>query len=105
MLEFLLTNYICLCIAAPEFVNSVKENNKKLASAFLEKAKEICASHGVRHQISFLSLTNIRSLCSNNFLIFALISVAMAIIAAHGTTQSKMDISIQCQRLKREVNL
>ncbi|KAB1221074.1 Universal stress protein A-like protein [Morella rubra] len=37
----------CPVSATPEFVNSVKENNKKLTSAFLEKAKEICASHGV----------------------------------------------------------
>ncbi|GMY18378.1 universal stress protein a-like protein [Fagus crenata] len=32
--------------APPEFVSSVKENQKKLALALLEKAKEICASRG-----------------------------------------------------------
>ncbi|XP_021637893.2 uncharacterized protein LOC110633555 isoform X2 [Hevea brasiliensis] len=41
----------CSVSAAPDFVNSVKENNKKLALAFLEKAKEICASRGVNAEI------------------------------------------------------
>lgn len=35
------------CITDPEFVASVQENHKKLALAFLEKAKDICASRGV----------------------------------------------------------
>ncbi|KAF2311068.1 hypothetical protein GH714_019354 [Hevea brasiliensis] len=38
-------------VTAPDFVNSVRENNKKLALAFLEKAKEICASRGVNAEI------------------------------------------------------
>ncbi|KDP29423.1 hypothetical protein JCGZ_18344 [Jatropha curcas] len=38
-------------LTPPDFNNSVKENNKKLALAFLEKAKEICASRGVSAEI------------------------------------------------------
>jgi len=38
----------CPVSATPEFVNSVQENHKKLTMAFLEKAKEICASSGVK---------------------------------------------------------
>jgi hypothetical protein len=52
-LEFLLTSYACLSMTAPEFVSSVKENQKKLALALLEKAKEICASRGV-YPLSFI---------------------------------------------------
>ncbi|KAG2664133.1 hypothetical protein I3843_16G064200 [Carya illinoinensis] len=37
----------CPVSANPEFVASVQENHKKLALAFLEKAKDICASRGV----------------------------------------------------------
>ncbi|KAK4753815.1 hypothetical protein SAY87_001919 [Trapa incisa] len=33
--------------SAPDFVDSVKENQKKFAIALLAKAKEICASRGV----------------------------------------------------------
>lgn len=38
-------------ISAPDFVDSVKENQKKFATALLAKAKEICASRGVRSRI------------------------------------------------------
>lgn len=34
-------------VAAPEFVVSAKENQRKLTLALLEKAKDICTSHGV----------------------------------------------------------
>lgn len=53
MLEYLLTDYVCLCITAPDFVTSDKENKKKLTLAFLEKAKEICSSRGVSQRNSF----------------------------------------------------
>ncbi|XP_054794968.1 universal stress protein A-like protein [Prosopis cineraria] len=35
----------------PDFVNSFKENQEKLALALLERAKSICASHGVDAEI------------------------------------------------------
>ncbi|KAI9078566.1 hypothetical protein K1719_039504 [Acacia pycnantha] len=35
----------------PDFVNSYKENQKKLALALLERAKSICATHGVDAEI------------------------------------------------------
>ncbi|XP_059453723.1 uncharacterized protein LOC132184202 [Corylus avellana] len=38
----------CPVSATPELTNSVQENHKKLTMAFLEKAKEICASCGVK---------------------------------------------------------
>ncbi|KAF5468588.1 hypothetical protein F2P56_012731 [Juglans regia] len=37
----------CPVSATPDFVTSVKEKQKKLTLALLEKAKEICASRGV----------------------------------------------------------
>ncbi|CAN1826428.1 Universal stress protein A-like protein [Linum perenne] len=35
------------CIAAPELVASVHENQKKVTIALLDKAKQICSAHGV----------------------------------------------------------
>ncbi|XP_027362737.1 universal stress protein A-like protein [Abrus precatorius] len=37
--------------ARPDFVNSYKENQRKLVLALLEKAKTICATHGVNAEI------------------------------------------------------
>ncbi|XP_065880797.1 universal stress protein A-like protein [Euphorbia lathyris] len=37
--------------SAPELAKSVKQNNQKLALAYLEKAKGICASRGVNAEI------------------------------------------------------
>ncbi|KAH7516517.1 universal stress protein A-like protein [Ziziphus jujuba] len=37
----------CPISSTPEFVSSVQENHKKLTMAFLEKARDICATHGV----------------------------------------------------------
>ncbi|EEF35358.1 universal stress protein A-like protein [Ricinus communis] len=39
------------CAVSTDYVDSVKDKNKKLALAFLEKAKEICASRGVDAEI------------------------------------------------------
>ncbi|KAG2709357.1 hypothetical protein I3760_05G234800 [Carya illinoinensis] len=36
-----------LLFAAPELMRSIQENHQKIASALLEKAKEICANHGI----------------------------------------------------------
>ncbi|RVW48543.1 Universal stress protein A-like protein [Vitis vinifera] len=35
------------CVTAPEFINNVQEQNKKVSAALLEKAKSICSSQGV----------------------------------------------------------
>ncbi|CAN1244489.1 hypothetical protein LINPERPRIM_LOCUS6113 [Linum perenne] len=35
------------CIAAPELVALVHENQKKVTIALLDKAKQICSAHGV----------------------------------------------------------
>ncbi|KAM7464328.1 hypothetical protein LguiA_032449 [Lonicera macranthoides] len=37
----------CNAFPTPEFANSVHEQNYKVATGILEKAKSICASHGV----------------------------------------------------------
>ncbi|XP_002283457.2 uncharacterized protein LOC100249069 isoform X1 [Vitis vinifera] len=37
----------CPVSAAPEFINNVQEQNKKVSAALLEKAKSICSSQGV----------------------------------------------------------
>ena len=42
----------CPVSATPQYVNSAKENNKKLTLALLEKAKEICAGRGVHAEIA-----------------------------------------------------
>ncbi|KAI4381452.1 hypothetical protein MLD38_007522 [Melastoma candidum] len=38
----------CPVSSNPDFVKSVEENQNKLTAAYLEKAKEICASRGVK---------------------------------------------------------
>ncbi|KAL3731461.1 hypothetical protein ACJRO7_028353 [Eucalyptus globulus] len=38
----------CSVSPTPDLVKSVEANNKKLTSAYLDKAKEICANRGVR---------------------------------------------------------
>ncbi|KAM5567742.1 hypothetical protein ABKV19_015686 [Rosa sericea] len=35
------------CPPTPEFANNMQENHRKLTVALLERAKDICASHGV----------------------------------------------------------
>ncbi|KAI3423514.1 Usp domain-containing protein [Psidium guajava] len=42
-----LARMYCPVSAAPDFVNSVQEQHRKLTLALLEKAKEICAARGV----------------------------------------------------------
>ncbi|KAL5763538.1 hypothetical protein ACOSP7_019802 [Xanthoceras sorbifolium] len=41
----------CPASPAPDFVSSAQENHRKVALAFLEKAKDICASRGVEAEI------------------------------------------------------
>ncbi|XP_062159061.1 uncharacterized protein LOC133866521 [Alnus glutinosa] len=38
----------CPVSATPELTNSIQENHKKLTLALLEKAKDMCASYGVK---------------------------------------------------------
>lgn len=41
------------CVTAPEYTYTIQEQNRKLAFALLEKAKEICAGRGVRSRFSY----------------------------------------------------
>lgn len=50
--------------SAPGYVESAQENHRKFAVALLEKAKQICASHGVRPNLLILNLN-----ISSNFLL------------------------------------
>lgn len=43
-------------LAGPELVNSVQERNSMVADGILEKAKSICASHGVNNFFFFFFL-------------------------------------------------
>lgn len=48
-LEFLTTTLdLCCGKTDPEFVNCVQEQQNKVSKALLERAKEICASEGVK---------------------------------------------------------
>ncbi|KAF3431884.1 hypothetical protein FNV43_RR26620 [Rhamnella rubrinervis] len=44
----------CPVSSTSEFFNTVQENHKKLTLAFLEKAKYICATHGILYNFHFL---------------------------------------------------
>jgi hypothetical protein len=43
-----------LCVTDPEYTYTIQDQNKKIAFALLEKAKEICAGRGVRSRFSVL---------------------------------------------------
>ena len=44
---FFMCGYFFCFTTAPELIRSIQENQNKIASALLEKAKEICANNGV----------------------------------------------------------
>ncbi|OAY31331.1 hypothetical protein MANES_14G103600v8 [Manihot esculenta] len=75
----------CSVSAAPDFLNSVKENNKKLALAFLEKAKEICASRGVNAEILTEEGDAKTAICN----VVEKLNIGMLILGDHGLGKIK----------------
>lgn len=63
-LEFLTTTLdLCCGKTDPDFVNCVQEQQNKVSKALLERAKEICASEGVKPKLPHFVYICLISLC------------------------------------------